>query len=136
MHGVIFSFSVGTSLGPLLAAPFLGNQPQISGTFSSDSTGISSHLGAKLRDWAHRQAEAGCYSWAALSSNDSKTWYRDHRPLPADRVFGLGERLELPRPRPQRLPGTENGEEDRSGAAGWCQVNSQFTPTQSRSHFN
>ena len=36
-------------------------------------TGISSHLGAKLRDWAARQAGAGCYSWAALSSNDSKT---------------------------------------------------------------
>ena len=42
--------------------------------------------------------------------------YRDHRPLPADRVLGLGERLELPRARPQRLPGTEDGEEDRSGA--------------------
>ena len=38
-------------------------------------TGISSHLGAKLRDWAARQAGAGCYSWAALSSNDSKTRY-------------------------------------------------------------
>ena len=37
------------------------------------STGDSSHSGAKLRDWANRQAEAGCYSWAALSSNDSKT---------------------------------------------------------------
>ena len=36
-------------------------------------TGISSHLGAKLRDWADRQAEASCYSWAALSSDDSKT---------------------------------------------------------------
>ena len=30
------------------------------------STGISSQLGAKLRDWADRQAEA------PLSSNDSK----------------------------------------------------------------
>ena len=39
-------------------------------------TGISSHLGAKLRDWAARQAEAGCYSWAAMSSNDSKTRYQ------------------------------------------------------------
>ena len=37
--------------------------------------GISSHLGAKLGDWAVRQAEAGCYSWAALPSNDSKTLY-------------------------------------------------------------
>ena len=37
------------------------------------STGISSHLGAKLRDWAERQVEAGCFSWAELSSNDSKT---------------------------------------------------------------
>ena len=38
-------------------------------------TGISSHLGAKLRDWADRQAMAGCFSWAALSSIDSKTRY-------------------------------------------------------------
>ena len=43
-------------------------------TYNSCSrTGISSHLGAKLRDLAVRQAGAGCYSWAALSSNDSKT---------------------------------------------------------------
>ena len=42
----------------------------------STLTGISSHFGAKLRDWAVRQAGAGCYSWAALSSNDSKTRYR------------------------------------------------------------
>ena len=28
-----------------------------------------------MRDWANRQAEAGCYSWALLSSNDSKTRY-------------------------------------------------------------
>ena len=46
-------------------------------------TGISSHLGAKLRDWADRQAEAGCYSWAALSSNDSNTRYFDS-------LFSLG----------------------------------------------
>ena len=39
------------------------------------STEISSHLMAKLRDWADRQAEAGCYSWAVLTSNDSKTRY-------------------------------------------------------------
>ena len=41
MHGVIFSFSVGTSLGPLLAAPFLGTKPQISAAFSQGSTGIT-----------------------------------------------------------------------------------------------
>ena len=29
----------------------------------------------KLRDWAIWQARAGCYSQAALSSNDSKTLY-------------------------------------------------------------
>ena len=29
----------------------------------------------KLRDWAVWQARAGCYSQAALSSNDSKTLY-------------------------------------------------------------
>ena len=28
----------------------------------SRPTGISSHLGTKLRDWANRQAGAGCYS--------------------------------------------------------------------------
>ena len=36
-------------------------------------TGILSQT--KLRDWAVRQAGAGCYSRAALSSNDSKTRY-------------------------------------------------------------
>ena len=36
-------------------------------------TGISSQIGTKLRDWAVVQAGAGCYSQAALSSNDSKT---------------------------------------------------------------
>ena len=36
-------------------------------------TGILSHLGAKLRDWAAWQAGAGCYFEAALSPNDSKT---------------------------------------------------------------
>ena len=40
-----------------------------------NSTGILSHLWAKLRDWAIRQAGAGCYSWAAFSSNDSRTRY-------------------------------------------------------------
>ena len=37
------------------------------------TTGNLSHLGAKLHDWPDGQAEAGCYSWAAMSSNDSKT---------------------------------------------------------------
>ena len=36
-------------------------------------TGISSQMGTKLRDWAVRQAKAGCYSRAAMSSKDSKT---------------------------------------------------------------
>ena len=38
-------------------------------------TGISSQIRTKLRDWAIWQARAGCYSQAALSSNDSKTLY-------------------------------------------------------------
>ena len=38
-------------------------------------TGFSSEIGTKLRDWAIGQAGAGCYSQAALSSNDSKTRY-------------------------------------------------------------
>ena len=37
------------------------------------STGISSQMRTKLRDWAVGQARAGCFSQAALSSNDSKT---------------------------------------------------------------
>ena len=50
--------------------PPLATDPQI---FSRPSTGISSEIRAKLRDWAVWQARAGCYSQAALSSNDSKT---------------------------------------------------------------
>ena len=38
-------------------------------------TGFSSQIGTKLRDWAVGQAWGSCYSWAALSSNDSKTLY-------------------------------------------------------------
>ena len=38
-------------------------------------TGISSQIGTKLRGLAVWQAGAGCYSQAALSSNDSKTLY-------------------------------------------------------------
>ena len=34
-----------------------------------------SQVGFKLHDWAGGQAEARCYSQAALSSNDSKTLY-------------------------------------------------------------
>ena len=44
--------------------------------FRKSFTGFSSHIGAKLRDWADRQARAGCYSWAALTSNHSKTRYK------------------------------------------------------------
>ena len=40
------------------------------------STGTSSEIRTKLRDWAVGQVGAGCYSWAALSSNDSETLYR------------------------------------------------------------
>ena len=38
-------------------------------------SGILSQIRTKLLDWAVRQARAGCYSWAVLSSNDSKTLY-------------------------------------------------------------
>ena len=33
-------------------------------------TGISSQIRTKLHDWAVGQARAGCYSQAAMSSND------------------------------------------------------------------
>ena len=39
-------------------------------------TAFSSQIGTKLRDRAVGQAWGSCYSWAALSSNDSKTLYR------------------------------------------------------------
>ena len=38
-------------------------------------TGFSSETGTKLRELAIGKAEAGCYSQAASSSNDSKTRY-------------------------------------------------------------
>ena len=38
-------------------------------------TEFSSEIGTELRDWAVGQAGGSCYSWAALSSNDSKTLY-------------------------------------------------------------
>ena len=41
----------------------------------ANCTGSWSHWGAKLRDWAVVPVRAGCYSWAALSLNDSKTLY-------------------------------------------------------------
>ena len=37
------------------------------------NTGISNQIRTKFRDWAIWQARAGCYSQAALSSNDLKT---------------------------------------------------------------
>ena len=40
------------------------------------TTGISSEIGTKLRDWAVWQARTGYYSQAAVSSIDSKTLYR------------------------------------------------------------
>ena len=39
-------------------------------------TGLLSEIGTKLRDWAVGQAGGSCYSWAALSSNNSKTLYK------------------------------------------------------------
>ena len=39
------------------------------------NTGFSSEIGTKLCDWAVGQAWGSCYSWAALSSNDSKMLY-------------------------------------------------------------
>ena len=45
---------------------------------STVSTEISSQIRTELRDWAVWQARAGCYSQAALSSNDSKTLYNLH----------------------------------------------------------
>ena len=40
---------------------------------TTSTTGFSSEIGTELRDWAIGQAGGSCYSWAALSSNDSNT---------------------------------------------------------------
>ena len=48
---------------------------QNSATVSIGTTGFLSEIGTKLRDQAVGQAGGSCYSWAALSSNDSKTLY-------------------------------------------------------------
>ena len=42
---------------------------------TSFTTGFSSEIRTKLREWAVGQAGGSCYSRAALSSNDSKTLY-------------------------------------------------------------
>ena len=47
---------------------------------SFSTTGFSSEIRTKLRDRAVWQARAGCYSQAALSSNDSKTLYSGSQP--------------------------------------------------------
>ena len=52
----------------------------------NQSTGISSEIRTKLRDWVAWQARAGCYSQAALSSNDSKTLYLSDTQSPASLV--------------------------------------------------
>ena len=39
----------------------------------ASSTGFSSQIRTKLRDWAVWPVRAGCHFWAAMSSNDSKT---------------------------------------------------------------
>ena len=46
----------------------LGRPHSMQGT-----TGFLSEIRTKLREWAVRQAGAGCYFQAELSSNDSKT---------------------------------------------------------------
>ena len=62
-------------LGRLGAAATLGQHcPQMT---LRRCTGISSEIRTKLRDWAVGQARAGYSSQAALSSNDSKTRYRE-----------------------------------------------------------
>ena len=43
----------------------------------------------KLRDWAVWQARAGCYSQAALSSNDSKTLYNVEQMIHLLHLLGL-----------------------------------------------
>ena len=66
-------------LGLLIAQRLqVGQRPKLGSAQFVDpflSTGISSQIRTNLRDWAVWQARAGCYSQAALSSNDSKTLY-------------------------------------------------------------
>ena len=69
------SVNMGLNVGPLgqNVDPSCDNSFKEGRAPINSYTGISSHFGAKLCDWAERQAEAGCYSWAVMSSNDSKT---------------------------------------------------------------
>ena len=57
------------------------------GILQITSTGFSSEIGTKLRESAFGQAGGSCYPRAALSSNDSKTQYKNiillTPPLPA-----------------------------------------------------
>ena len=60
-------------LGRLGAAATLGQHcPQMT---QRRCIGILSQIRTKLRDWAVCQARTGCYSQAALSSNDPKRLY-------------------------------------------------------------
>ena len=65
-------------------------------------TGFSSEIGTKLRESPVGQAGGSCYSWAALSSNDSKTLYMYIRPsrtcqtlhsgrAPGDEIFIINQ---------------------------------------------
>ena len=54
-------------------------QFSITPSFLGHHTGISSEMRTKLRGLAVWQARAGCYSQAALYSNDSKTLYARYR---------------------------------------------------------
>ena len=80
-------------------------------------TGFSSEIGTKLRDWAVGQAWGSCYSWAALSSNDSKTLYVSISNLGFVKIFVriLKRRIELS-PWPG-ASGRGGGGRPRAGAA-------------------
>ena len=60
-------------LETLRGDPALEEKYPLSWEIVTHTTGISSQIRTKLRDWPVWQAGAGCYSQAALSSNDSKT---------------------------------------------------------------
>ena len=68
--------------------------------------GIMNQISTKLRDWAVWQANAGCYSQAALSSIDSKTLYASYGSYrsPIAYVHGLRFFKKRPAATPAILP--------------------------------
>ena len=73
-EGLVFHSAVSGTSGTVHEVKWGGKSGDaLEQTNLNLTTGFSSEIGTKLRDWAVVQAGGSCYSRAALSSNDSKT---------------------------------------------------------------